>query len=875
MTAQPPLHHRHHPYTLFGTSCHLSWYGLLEASVPIVQCLFLDLGGGRAEPRLHTFVVRGDRLPPAEVRAVHRASYAALASAVTTDADERRRGLEQRSAVLARVLLEGSALIRVLARTFTPVQIQTDASGVEILEAAPALGVETAALSNALSLFHVAKLVVIGSYPEVHEPRVVTHAAERVSEEYGTHAHKKLRRGYYAYDLAMSFRVGTHKYVLERDDEAVLARLFEVREVCFLRTCLRLVTPVGFVAVAVTDEQCCLLLQSAWTHLYDVLFRGFAGQPPLRDYLGPDLFETGAARSFFFPGFPPVPVYAVHGLHTLMRETALDAAAEVLSWCGLPDIVGSAGKLEVEPCALSLGVPEDEWQVFGTEAGGGAVRLNATAFRERPAGGDRRWLLPPLPRDDGDGENNVVEVSSSTGGAHPPSDDATFTVHVRDATLHRVLIVDLVERVLAKCVRARDFNPYVRYSHRLHTYAVCEKFIENLRFRSRRAFWQIQSLLGYISEHVTSACASAGLLWVLSRGHREFYVYDGYSGHGPVSAEVCVRTVVDCYWRKLFGGDDPGPTCRVQESAPGVLLVWGDERLVGPFNFFYGNGGAGGSPLHGVVGGFAAGHCGGACCAGCVVTHRHSSGGGGGGSGVGDADHASGGGLDAAAGSGHNGGSDRVSPSTPPAALGGCCCAAGGDWLSAVGHVLGRLPALLRERVSVSELEAVYREILFRFVARRNDVDFWLLRFQPGENEVRPHAGVIDCAPFHGVWAEQGQIIVQSRDTALAADIGYGVYVDKAFAMLTACVEVWARELLSSSTASTTACSSSSVLSSALPSVTSSSSGTATVSPPSCSSSSATWLEERDEWVRLLAVDAQHAAKRVASEGLRFFRLNA
>ena len=103
MTAQPPLHHRHHPYTLFGTSCHLSWYGLLEASVPIVQCLFLDLGGGRAEPRLHTFVVRGDRLPPAEVRAVHRASYAALASAVTTDADERRRGLEQRSAVLARV----------------------------------------------------------------------------------------------------------------------------------------------------------------------------------------------------------------------------------------------------------------------------------------------------------------------------------------------------------------------------------------------------------------------------------------------------------------------------------------------------------------------------------------------------------------------------------------------------------------------------------------------------------------------------------------------------------------------------------------------------------------------------------------------------
>ncbi|AAM00739.1 helicase-primase subunit [Panine betaherpesvirus 2] len=897
-------------YTLVGASCHLSWYGILEASVPIVQCLFMDLGalGGRAEePRLRTFIVRGDRLPSAEVRAVHRASYASLASAVA-DAEERRRGIEHRSAVLARVLLEGSAIIRVLARTFTPVQIQTDPSGVEILEAVPALGFDAAALSHALSLYHVAKLVVIGSYPEIHDAvatssSVSARVATGGHEDYATQAHKKLRRGYYAYDVAMSFRVGAHKYVLERDDAAaVVSRLFEVREVCFLRTCLRLVTPVGFVAVAVTDEQCCLLLKSAWTHLYDALFRGFAGQTPLRDYLGPDLFESGGARSFFFPGFPPVPIYVVNGLHALMRETALDAAGEVLSWCGLPDIVGPAGKLEVEPCELSLGVPDDEWQVFCGE-GGRAVRLNATAFRERPAVTDLLQLQqqhrrsPPPPahttssssiaraHPSSDEDDNAPSssspspspsavVSSSTGGAHPPHDDATFTVHVRDATLHRVVIVDLVECVLAKCIRGRDFNPYVRYSNRLHTHAVCERFIENLRYRSRRAFWQVHSLLGYISEHVTSACTAAGLSWVLSRGHREFYLYDGRSGHGPVSAEVCVRTVVDCYWRKLFGGDEPGPVCRVQESAPGVLLVWGGERLVGPFSFYGAGGALLGAGAVGSGGGGAGGGGGGGaappphyhvpvgCCGGCCA-----------GGGVRD---------------------EGGSPAAAPLLL-GCCCA-GGDWLSAVGHVLGRLPGLLRERVGVPELEAVYREILFRFVARRNDVDFWLLQFQPGENEVRPHAGVIDCAPFHGVWAERGQIIVQSRDAALAADIGYGVYVEKAFAMLTACIEVCAQDILSSSaapaavtapvpTSSTRSPLLSSVLPppavlspSSVPSCSSAATVTTTVTAAPSSSSSAAWDgddEERDEWARSLGSDARKAARRVASEGLRFFRLNA
>ncbi|AKG51586.1 UL102 [Papio ursinus cytomegalovirus] len=731
--------------THVGASCHLSWYGILESAVPVVQCLFIHLARGQSEPRLQTFIVRADPLPPADLRAVHRGGYANLAA--TTDGDERQQSLDRRSAVLARVLLEGSAVIRVLAHPFSPVQIRTDHNGLEIVEAVPALDVDSAALSNALSLFHVAKLVVIGSYPELPEPRAVPVGEERVSEEYGTHANKKMRRGYYAFDVAMSFRVGSHKYVLERDDEAVVSRLFEIREVSFLRTCLRLVTPVGFVAVAVTDEQCCLLLKSAWTRLYELLFRGFAGQAPLRDYLGPDLFEAGGTRSFFFPGFPPVPVYSVNSLAVLLRETAIDAAGEIMSWCGLPNIVGAAGKLEVQPSALSLGVPDDEWRIFGGELTL-PMRLNGTAFREAS-------------------DSLCTQLWMRAGD----EDELTAHVHARDSTLHHLVIVDLVECVLSKCIRTRDFNPHLRFSNRLHAKTVCKQFIENLRYRSGCAFRQIQSLLGYISEHVTSACASAGLSWILSRGHCEFYVYDGNLPHGPVSAEACVRTVMECYWRKLFG-DAPGPTCRLQASAPGIMLVWGGERVVSPFG---------------------------------------------------------------------SSGDD--------------------DWWCVVGKVLGRVPALLRERPTAADLEAVYREVLFRFVSRRNDVEFWLLQCQPGEHEVRPHAGVIDCAPFYGVWSEQGQIIVQSRDSALSAEVGYGVYLKRAFAMVTACVEAMCSEASPAVPPCSTGSSCSSSSSSAWP-------GSATTT-------ATTTTDDREDWTKALGGEARQAAERVAADGLRFFRLNA
>ncbi|AEQ32223.1 protein UL102 [Cynomolgus macaque cytomegalovirus strain Ottawa] len=719
--------------TFTGVSCHLSWYGIIEDAVPVVQCLFIHIGRNNSEPKLQTFIVRADPLPAADLRVVHRGGYANLAA--TADGEERQQSLDRRSSVLARVLLEGSALIRVLAHPFSPVQIRTDQHELEILEAAPALDIEAAAVSNALSLFHVAKMVIIGSYPDLTEPRSVTVSEERVSEEYGTHANKKMRRGYYAFDVAMSFRIGAHKYVLERDDEALVSRLFEIREVSFLRTCLRIVTPIGFIAVAVTDEQCCLLLKSAWTRLYEVLFRGFAGQAPLCDYLGPDLFEAGGSRSFFFPGFPPVPVYPVNGLGCLLRETALDAAGEVISWCGLPDIVGSLGKLEVQPSTLSLGVPEDEWRVFGGEDTD-PLRINGTAFRQAS-----ETLFSHLCTRAGEGEF------------------LSANVHAKDSTLHHLVIVNLVESVVAKCILARDFNTALRFNNRLHTKNVCKQFIDNLRYRSGRAFWQIQSLLGYISQHVTSACTSAGLLWVLSRGFCEFYVYDGTMPHGPVSAEMCVRTVVECYWRKLFG-DVPGPVCRLQASAPGIILLWGGMRLVSPF-------------------------------------------------GVDEQD----------------------------------------DWWSVVGQVLGRLPALFRKRPTAQELESVYREVLFRFVSRRNDVDFWLLRCDPGEHEVRPHVGVIDCAPFYGVWSEQSEIIVQSRDSALAAEIGYTVYLKRAFVMLTACMEAM------------------SVCNVAL----------VVPATNSSSSSSAVWpgpLEEREEWLRALSGEARQAAERVITEGSRFFRLN-
>ncbi|AEV80796.1 helicase-primase subunit [Aotine betaherpesvirus 1] len=665
---------------LLGASCHLGLYGVVDG-VPVMRCLFLELRAS-AEPQLRSLLLQGERLRDPEARELARSTYTSLAAGAT-DADERRAALGRRSALMAQTLAS-SAVARVLARLFVPVRVWLDSQAVEVVAAESVPSAQhRRRLEEALSLYHVAKMVVIGSYPTERDYATTSSAAKNAvaddpratATEYVTHANKKLKRGYYASEMAMSFRVGSRKRVLEQSQDAhdalaCLKDLFQVRDVRFLRSQLRLVTPRGFLAVAVTDEQCFVLLRTAWRWIYDVLIGAFSGIRPLFDYLGPDLYDQGGPRSVFFPGFPGLLVYAVTGLSTLLRETAFDAVGEAVSLCGLPDVVGPAGKLPVRlrserPARIT---PEELIVFYGNVDGRPLLRTNGTSFVVRSR------------------------------------DDLECSVHLRPgAALHRFTLHGLVEAVMARCVREEDFDAALPYTHRVSREEVCLRFLENLRHRAMETFIYVQGLLGYISQHLTSACASAGLEWVMVKNHREIYAYDNEAAPvAAVHAELCVRTVLQCYWKKLFGdaaADEP--RCVKTDTLPGVLVLLQDEprpRIVGAFE----------------------------------------------------------------------------TPSRDQ------------TWLDVVGRVLARVPRLTPSS-AVSELRDLYRDLLFQFVSHRNEVSFWVTTCYPGD-VVRAHAGVIDCAPFPGVWSEQGEVLVQSRDAALEADVGYGRYLRRAFAILSVCV---------------------------------------------------------------------------------------
>ncbi|AEV80951.1 helicase-primase subunit [Saimiriine betaherpesvirus 4] len=540
---------------LLGVSCHLGVYGVVGC-VPVLRCLFLELG--TSEPQLRSLLLRGERLSDSEARVLGRFTYASLAVGAT-EAEERRVALNRRSALLAKTFNSSSAA-RMLSRLFTVVRVQLDGQRVEVLAVEAAFSSENRRrLEEVLSLYHVAKLVVIGSYPsEPYGPgsslkKDPGEDSRETLVEYGTHANKKFKRGYCASDLALSFRVGARKYVWEQSDcESVrLEDLFQVSDVRFLRTDMRLVTPRNFVAVAVTDEQCFVLLKTAWRWIYDLCFSGFHGMRPLFDYLGPDLYDQGGPRSMFFPGFPGLSVYAVEGLSVLLKETAIDAMGEIVSCCGLPDIVGTVGKFSV--CLRSdvpVLVPPEDLSVFSGE--NKPLRINGTSFSVRSR------------------------------------DDFQCYLHLKPAPLHRFTLQGLIEGVLARCVRVEDLDTDFPYNHRITRDEVCCRFLENLRHQALDAFLHIQSLLGYLLQHLTSACTSAGLEWVMVKHHREVYAYDNLAAHcAMVSAEVCVRTVLSCYWRKLFGDLAVDEfRCVHTDSAPGILVLLEEQqqRVVGAFH---------------------------------------------------------------------------------------------------------------------------------------------------------------------------------------------------------------------------------------------------------------------------------------------------
>lgn len=679
-----------------GASCRIGLYGVFGNGQVILQCLFIETGCGEPRvPRLRTFLIRGPIISQTRIREVAKRTY--LSHATEAD-DDRLVALQNRNEVIGFLLNESSDLVNVLSRSFSPVVINVDHEGVEIVSAKPLD--DAYGMTSLFGTYSVAKLVTVGSYggdltadddkvagdryretdmkgtktPDVNSALSYRRLSKAMKtlEVYRTNSNKKLSRGYCVKEITFSIRVGGQRYVFDGDDISKwpIDRLFEVTDVMMHGSKYRLVTPIGFIAIAVTDDQCLLMLRTAMVKLYNAVYMTFSGIKPTFDYLGPDLLPGGGPRSVFFTGFPCVLVYSVNDIQALLDETADDAISDCLSMCGLPDIVGPCGKFKIESPGGSCGVPREETDIFASLMK--IFRLNGNGFVER-------------------------EMTEPAGGS--------VQVHVDKGTLYRVVIPRLREEVLRKCISPRDY-PFRPGGSRLSSWRVCTRFIDRLRYRSRDLYTCIRGLECFISQHITSACSSTGYMWVLVCHDAEFFVRG--SDTGLSTPDICVSTVLACYWKKLFGMDSVEPDCYLAETGSSVILI-NDDCMISGFDSYF--------------------------------AERPKF---------------------------HN-------------------------WISATGDTLTeifRMAFADPDWLGSENLKNAMRSMLFRFVGKRHHATFWVETFEPAQHPLDAHPGIVDCAPFNGVWSGDGCVLVQPRDSAVHDDIGYKVYLLRAFSYIEMCLSV-------------------------------------------------------------------------------------
>lgn len=592
------------PRALRAVTCHVGIYTLVGTGAPVFQVLVAHVEDG-APPVLKTFLVRGRRERGSErhhpVPAELAKSYVSLLS-LELEPAERAEAAGRRSRALSE-LLRSTETLRVLARPFRVVDLVVDEQGVEVISARPVRGAR-ALLTQTVSIFAVARIAVVGSYRRrgsrveslgpvadqagddgrragddgapgaagAHRARSGggrLASAEAVRERFGTHAHKMVSEAWGAYGVSFSVRVAGEKHVFEdeglrgkRDRDGVLEsrwpvrRLFGVRDVRLADGTYRLLTPTGFVAFAFTDDQCLLLLRTAMGRLFESAYSGFSGVRPLMDYVGPEFFPRGMAeKSVYFPGFPYTYVYSVRGVRRWLEETAIGAAVSARSECGLPDVVGACGKLAVpvrEPCPVLQS--RADVAVFAGPAA--PFRLNALKFRECPA--------VSLEGEDGP----VCVFFPGDGGMRAP--------------VCRVSVRGLRARILRCCVDPDDF-PLLDDAD-LETGAarrLCGRYVARLEHGSAETYELVRGLECYVSQHITSACTASGVSWIAVEDNCKFYVMASESPGCGVSAETCVRTVLGCYWRRLFGDSEPEPACALTGRA-GAAFVCSGGSLLGP-----------------------------------------------------------------------------------------------------------------------------------------------------------------------------------------------------------------------------------------------------------------------------------------------------
>ncbi|AFK83940.1 B102 [miniopterid betaherpesvirus 1] len=707
---------------LVGVTCGLSVYGCAgDGSRVFLQCVFLDTGRGDPFfPQLKSFMVccrcpsdrRSDGLRKTYLSVLHKSE------------DERMKTIRDRNRAIAALLNSGGPVIGCLAKTFVPVTITVDRDETEILDAELIRG-DVSSIMEFLGTCEVAKFAAVGTYTAEAEAvvaevfgrpgskraderrstwtgprRIVSRrtrpgtavreidavdnadasvgesdgkveCAEKILTDYHTHANKKLCRGYGVSNVSFSFRIADKKYVFDCGDQSAwpVNRVFSSRDIAVDGNRFRLVTPVGFLAIALASDQCYLSLRAAMARLHAALYVDFTGTKPVFDYIGPDYYSTGGPKSVYFTGFPWLSVYFVSGNKILSNETVIDAVSEKISDCGLPDIVGPDGKFKIAlGDDLPSSISREEIRVFYSPEK--PVRINGNHFKD-------------------------FEISGERGT------DSVLSIYTSDSTIHRIFISDMRINLLRRCVPRSYFPPTASESQRRTPWDVCTRFMNGLKHQSGELYTYIRGLENFLSEHITSACTAAGFTWIMVRHDSEFYITGGAANGHDASAETCIRTVLGCYWQRLFGASAGSPACSQLDSGMSVLLV-SDCRVISSFRSVF--------DTHGDA------HW--TCVMGDAI-------------------------------------SDTLSR-----------CHADPDWFGA------------------ENIKSVLRSLFFKFISMRHRPEFWLETFEPATHPTEKHHGVLDCAPFDGVWSDAGHVIVQSIQSALSDRIGYRTYIEKAIRYL-------------------------------------------------------------------------------------------
>lgn len=699
---------------VFGVVCGSGVYGLSSGGVPIVQVLFADLEDRVPhDPRLRTLLVRA---PPVKDRELLDGLSRTYLSAITAVDSERTKIIDRRCRALANTLLSRSGPLSALRRHFAPIRVTLDRDETEILyaEEVPDVG----ECLHPLEGHDVARLSVVGSYssedsesgPSLPSPRVAVKQTASPSNvvrssrirpgtsssrdsgassegdqacvifhENRTHASRKLRRGYAVREVTFSITSCGRKYIFEPDrvSQWPIDRVFSTRDVTFAGLKLRLVTPVGFLAIVACEDRCLLLLRAALRAMHGVLYAGFSGEKPMFDYLGPDMWSQGGPRSVFFPSFPFMSVYLVSSARAMGSETAGDAIQEIKSSCGLPDIVGEVGKLDFcLPCPTPAKISDEDLFVFNDPLK--PFRMNGAFFREQTV---------------------------QTGERHE-----RVHVHVGGGRVFRLAIPTLREALLRRCLK-QEYYPGASWKRgRRSQWEVCTRFLDRLRHRSRALHDYIRGLEGFISHHITSACTAAGFRWLVVRHDAEFFV--GVPKGVNDSAEVCVSTVFGCYWRRLFGDFDPEPECSLIGSGPAVFVMASD-CLLGAFG---------------------------------AVNE------------------------------------DGTSPE---------------NWLAVAGRAASDVftATLDPDWWCTANLRELLLKTLFTLISYRHRAPFWMQKMKPCEYVVEHHTGVMDCAPFNGVYLGGERVAIQPADSALHDRVDYLFYLRRVIAYATIGVEATVESL--------------------------------------------------------------------------------